>query len=53
MSCQQPTHSVNQSQLRKDILDGINREYEVLKRSLESGSQVDPVINDDIIELNE
>ena len=51
MSCQQPTHSVNQSQLRKDILDGINREYEVLKRSLESGSQVDPAINDDIIEL--
>jgi hypothetical protein len=51
MSCQQPTHSVNQSQLRKEILEGINNEYEVLKRSLESGSQVDPGINDDIIEL--
>ena len=52
MSCQQPTHSVNQSQLRKEILEGINNEYEVLKRSLESGSQVDPGINDDIIEGN-
>ena len=51
MSCQQPTHSVDQSQLRKEILEGITKEYQVLKNSLERGSQVDPVINDDIIEL--
>jgi hypothetical protein len=51
MSCQQPTHSVDQSQLRKEILEGITKEYQVLKTALESGSQIDPVINDDIIEL--
>ena len=51
MSCQQPTHSVDQSKLRKEILEGITKEYQVLKTALESGSQIDPVINDDIIEL--
>ena len=51
MSCQQPTHSVNQSQLRKEILKGLNSEYNELKRALDSGSQVDPDINNDIVEL--
>ena len=51
MSCKQPTHSVNQSQLRKEILKGLNSEYNELKRKLDSGSQVDPDINNDIVEL--
>ncbi len=51
MSCQLPTHSVDQSKLRKEILDGMKDEYKKLKDKLISTSQVDSNTNAKIIEL--
>ena len=51
MSCQLPTHSVDQSKLRKEILDGMKDEYKKLKDKLISTSQVDTDTNAKIIEL--
>jgi len=51
MSCQLPTHSVDQSKLRKEILDGMKDEYKKLKDKLISTSQVDADTNAKIIEL--
>ena len=51
MSCQQPTHSVDQSKLRKEILDNMKEEYKTLKDRLDQTTQTDENLNNEIVEL--